>query len=90
MISSKRTNLIRAKLLTYTFRELYPVWRVNNKTKINSPKDEIVLPKNTQVKIDLQSNNENKCADLIIESTPEGTVIHSVIIMSEQIYQGES
>lgn len=62
----------------------------SNKTKINSPKDEIVLPKNTQVKIDLQSNNENKCADLIIESTPEGTVIHSVIIMSEQIYQGES
>ena len=36
MISSKRTNLIRAKLLTYTFRELYPVCRVNNKTKINS------------------------------------------------------
>jgi Bardet-Biedl syndrome 2 protein len=62
----------------------------SNKTKKNSPKDEIVLPKNTEIKIDLNSNKENKCADLIIESSPEGTVIHSVIIMSEQIYKGES
>ena len=36
MISSKRINFIRSKLLTYTFRELYPVCSVNNKTKINS------------------------------------------------------
>lgn len=36
MISSKRRNFIRSKLLTYTFRELYPVCSVNNKTKINS------------------------------------------------------
>lgn len=62
----------------------------SNKSKVNSPKDDIVLPKNTEVKIDLQSNNDNKCADLIMESSPEGTVIQSVIIMSEQIYQGES
>ena len=62
----------------------------SNKSKVNSPKDDIVLPKNTEVKIDLQSNNDNKCADLIIESSPEGTVVQSVIIMSEQIYQGES
>ena len=62
----------------------------SNKSKVNSPKDDIVLPKNTEVKIDLQSNNDNKCADLIIESSPEGTVIQSVIIMSEQLYQGES
>lgn len=62
----------------------------SNKSKVNSPKDDIVLPKNTEVKIDLQSNNDNKCADLIIESSPEGTVVQSVIIMSEQLYQGES
>ena len=36
MISSKRINFIRAKLLTYTFRELYPVCSVNNKNKSNS------------------------------------------------------
>ena len=34
MISSKRINFIRSKLLTYTFRELYPVCSVNNKTKL--------------------------------------------------------
>ena len=36
MISSKRINFIRSKLLTYTFRELYPVCSVNNKNKSNS------------------------------------------------------
>ena len=36
MISSKRINFIRSKLLTYTFRELYPICSVKNKTKINS------------------------------------------------------
>ena len=61
----------------------------SNKAKINSPKDEIVLPKDTSVTIDLQSNNENKCADLIIESTA-GTVVKMVIIVSEQIYKGET
>jgi Bardet-Biedl syndrome 2 protein len=61
----------------------------SNKSKINSPKDEIVLPKNTTVNIDLQSNNDFKCADLIIESS-ENTVIKMVIIQSEQIYKGET
>ena len=61
----------------------------SNKSKINSPKDEIVLPKETNVNIDLQSNNEFKCADLIIESS-ENTIIKMVIIQSEQIYKGET
>ena len=61
----------------------------SNKSKINSPKDEIVLPKETNVNIDLQSNNEFKCADLIIESS-ENTIIRMVIIQSEQIYKGET
>ena len=61
----------------------------SNKSKINSPKDEIVLPKNTTVNIDLQSNNDFKCADLIIESS-ENTVIKMVLIQSEQIYKGET
>ena len=41
MISSKRTNLIRAKLLTYTFRELYPVCRVNK--EINMQYDKYII-----------------------------------------------
>lgn len=61
----------------------------SNKSKINSPKDEIVLPKDTSVNIDLQSNNEFKCADLIIESSVN-TIIKMVIIQSEQIYKGET
>ena len=61
----------------------------SNKAKINSPKDEIVLPKETNVNIDLQSNNENKCADLIIQST-SGTVVKMVVIISEQIFKGET
>ena len=61
----------------------------SNKSKINSPKDEIVLPKNTTVNIDLQSNNDFKCADLIIESS-ENTIIKMVLIQSEQIYKGET
>ena len=61
----------------------------SNKAKINSPKDEIVLPKDTSVNIDLQSNNENKCADLIIESS-SGTVVKMVVIISEQIFKGET
>ena len=36
MISSKRINFIRSKLLTYTFRELYPICSVKNNTKTNS------------------------------------------------------
>ena len=42
-----------------------------------------------QVNIDLESNDEDKCADLIIEA-PEGVIIKMVIIVSEQIYQGET
>ena len=61
----------------------------SNKAKINSPKDDIVLPKDTSVNIDLQSNNENKCADLIIESTI-GTIVKMVIIISEQLFKGET
>ena len=61
----------------------------SNKAKINSPKDEIVLPKDTSCHIDLQSNNEKKCADLIIESSA-GTVVKMVIIISEQLYKGET
>ena len=70
MISSKRINFIRSKLLTYTFRELYPVCSVNNKTKINSmsfreinmhiivEKDTISSPShNIKYGVDLHHNN---------------------------------
>ena len=61
----------------------------SNKSKINSPKDGNSLPDGAKVEIDLESNDEDKCADLILEAT-EGTVIKMVIIVSEQIYQGET
>ena len=61
----------------------------SNKSKINSPKDDITLPDDTKINIDLESNDEFKCADLIIEST-EGSLIKMVIIISEQIYKKET
>ena len=61
----------------------------SNKSKINAPKVGNDLPQDLQINIDLESNDENKCADLIIEA-PEGIVIKMVIIVSEQIYQGET
>ena len=61
----------------------------SNKSKINSPKDDITLPSDTKITIDLESNDECKCADLIIEST-EGSLIKMVIIISEQIYKKET
>ena len=61
----------------------------SNKSKINAPKVGNELPQDLQVNIDLESNDEDKCADLIIEA-PEGVVIKMVIIVSEQIYQGET
>ena len=61
----------------------------SNKSKINSPKDGNSLPEGAKVEIDLESNDEDKCADLILESS-EGTIIKMVIIISEQIYQGET
>jgi hypothetical protein len=33
--------------------------KISEKGKLNAAKDEISLPSTTQVKIDLQSNNEN-------------------------------
>ena len=61
----------------------------SNKTKINSPKDGNNLPEGLKVDIDLESNDDDKCADLILEVT-EGAIIKMVIIVSEQIYQGET
>ena len=61
----------------------------SNKSKINAPKDGISLPKDLKVDIDLESNDEDKCADLILQVT-EGAIIKMVIIVSEQIYQGET
>ena len=86
---SKYENLINAKQEYIAKLEDLAI-KDSNKAKVNSPKDEIVLPKTTHISIDLQSNNTDKCADLIIESAPEGTVIHSVILISEQIYKGET
>ena len=61
----------------------------SNKSKINSPKDGNELPQGLKIEIDLESNDEDKCADLILEAT-EGGIIKMVIIVSEQIYQGET
>ena len=61
----------------------------SNKSKINSPKDNNNLPEGLKVDIDLESNDEDKCADLILE-VDEGAIIKMVIIVSEQIYQGET
>jgi Bardet-Biedl syndrome 2 protein len=61
----------------------------SNKAKINAPKDSNNLPDDLKVDIDLESNDVDKCADLIIE-TAEGVIIKMVIIVSEQIYQGET
>ena len=61
----------------------------SNKSKINSPKDNNNLPEGLKVDIDLESNDEDKCADLILE-VEEGAIIKMVIIVSEQIYQGET
>ena len=61
----------------------------SNKSKINAPKDGNDLPEGLKVDIDLESNDEDKCADLILEAS-EGAIIKMVIIVSEQIYQGET
>ena len=61
----------------------------SNKAKINAPKDSNNLPEDLKVDIDLESNDVDKCADLILE-TAEGVIIKMVIIVSEQIYQGET
>ena len=61
----------------------------SNKSKINSPKDKNSLPDKVKVEIDLESNDIDKCANLILEAT-EGAIIKAVIIISEQIYQGET
>ena len=61
----------------------------SNKAKINAPKDSNNLPEDLKVDIDLESNDEDKCADLIIE-TDKCAIIKMVIIVSEQIYQGET
>lgn len=63
--------------------------KISHKGKLNATRDDLNLPSNTQVKIDLQSNNESKCADLIIEST-QGTIIKSILVVSEQLYKGET
>ena len=61
----------------------------SNKAKVNAPKAGNELPEGLKVDIDLESNDEDKCADLILE-TSEEAVIKMVIIVSEQIYQGET
>ena len=63
--------------------------RESNKNKINAPKEGNELPQGLKVDIDLESNDNDKCADLTLEAT-EGAVIKSIIIISEQIYQGET
>jgi Bardet-Biedl syndrome 2 protein len=64
--------------------------QLSNKNKNNLSRDENILPQTTNVKIDLQSNNEAKCADLIIEASPSGTIIKCIVIVSEQLYKGET
>ena len=63
--------------------------RDSNKNKVNAPKEGNELPQGLKVDIDLESNDKDKCADLTLEAT-NGAVIKSVIIISEQIYQGET
>ena len=63
--------------------------RDSNKNKINAPKEGNELPQGLKVDIDLESNDKDKCADLTLEAT-DGAVIKTVIIVSEQIYQGET
>ncbi|MCQ2817668.1 MAG: hypothetical protein MJ252_10425 [archaeon] len=68
--------------------------KLANRAKINAQKDDLALPDDTQILIDLQSNNENKCADLIIEAQSKkelnNITIYNVILVSEQIYKGET
>ena len=61
----------------------------SNKSKINAAKEENNIPSDLTVNIDLESNDEDKCADLILEAT-KGGIIKMIIIVSEQIYQGET
>ena len=61
----------------------------SNRNKINAPKEGNELPQSLKVDIDLESNDKDKCADLTLEAT-DGAVIKTVIIVSEQIYQGET
>ena len=63
--------------------------RESNKNKINAPKEGNELPQGLKVDIDLESNDKDKCADLTLEAN-NNAVIKTVIIMSEQIYQGET
>ena len=63
--------------------------RDSNKNKINAPKEGNELPQGLKVDIDLESNDKDKCADLTLEAN-NNAVIKAVIIMSEQIYQGET
>ena len=63
--------------------------RDSNKNKINAPKEGNELPQGLKVDIDLESNDKDKCADLTLEAN-NNAVIKTVIIMSEQIYQGET
>ena len=61
----------------------------SNKNKINAPKEGNELPQGLKVEIDLESNDKDKCADLTLEAN-NNAVIKTVIIISEQIYQGET
>ena len=63
--------------------------RESNKNKVNAPKEGNELPQGLKVEIDLESNDKDKCADLTLEAT-NNAVIKAVIIISEQIYQGET
>ena len=63
--------------------------RESNRNKINAPKEGNELPQGLKVDIDLESNDKDKCADLTLEAT-NNAVIKAVIIISEQIYQGET
>ena len=61
---------------------------MHQKKEMNS-KEGNELPQGLKVDIDLESNDKDKCADLTLEAN-NNAVIKTVIIMSEQIYQGET
>lgn len=61
-----------------------------NRKKINSNKTENTLTDDVEVQIDLQSNNKDKCADLLIKVSKKQLKIKQVIILSEQLYPGGS
>lgn len=60
-----------------------------NFNKKNKASDDLKVPEDTKVEVDLQSNNIFKCADLSF-LTSDKLIIKSVIVISEQLYKGDT